>query len=224
MKNPQPTSNTAGNRGSVLMETVLVIPLYLLLLGGLFIVGDIMLARFHLSAVERTYAWRGGNRFPGANNLRPAVLEMMPEKHLVQGQTFVFQIKTANGQEHENQLAQYVGARAAAKVLVPFWIGMANTAQAINPNDTEEPHFKSEYDLYNGAEFFRSHLVRRKIQDPPETEGSDDRLREAQADKLDLHGVIFNHQVLESPPIGPRQEPTPLSAYERNPMIIPLCE
>jgi len=220
---PPPFKTTAGSRGSVLMEAVLVIPLYLLLLGGLFIMGDIMLARFHLSAVERTYAWRGGNRFPGSGNLRAALLEMMPEKHLTQGRAFVNQVKHANGLELENQLSHYVAAKAAAKVLVPFWIGMANTAQAVNPNETREAQFKSEYDLYNGADFFRAHLVRRKIQDRGNPE-SDDLLREAPAEKLDQYGVIFDHQVLDSPLIGPKQPPSPLAAYERNPMILPLCE
>lgn len=46
-----------GRAGSVLMETVLVLPIYLMLLGGLFIVGDLMLGRFVLQASGRYEAW-----------------------------------------------------------------------------------------------------------------------------------------------------------------------
>ena len=51
-----------NSRGSILMETVLVIPLYLVLLSGVFWVGDLALLRLKSSFFDRFAAWSGGNR------------------------------------------------------------------------------------------------------------------------------------------------------------------
>jgi len=53
-----------GRSGSMLAETLLVLPLYLMLLGGLFIVGDLLLARIRGGMLDRTAAWlRPGGAF-----------------------------------------------------------------------------------------------------------------------------------------------------------------
>jgi len=49
-------------RGSILMETVLVIPLYLAFLSGVFWVGDLILIRSKLTVSDRVAAWGHGNR------------------------------------------------------------------------------------------------------------------------------------------------------------------
>ena len=51
-----------GSRGSILLETLLVLPLYLVVLGGMFWIGDIKLARQKLVAADRYAAWNAGNR------------------------------------------------------------------------------------------------------------------------------------------------------------------
>ncbi len=48
--------------GSVLMETVLAIPLFLVLIGGIFWLGELMLAKHQLAAADRFAAWNAGNR------------------------------------------------------------------------------------------------------------------------------------------------------------------
>lgn len=51
-----------NRKGSILMETVLVIPLYLAFLSGVFWVGDLILIRIKLTASDRVSAWSHGNR------------------------------------------------------------------------------------------------------------------------------------------------------------------
>ena len=48
--------------GSVLLETILVIPLYMVLIGGIMWLGDLILARERLVISDRYAAWNIGNR------------------------------------------------------------------------------------------------------------------------------------------------------------------
>lgn len=48
--------------GSVLMETILVIPLYIAFLSGIFLLGDLELGRNHLIAADRFGVWTSGTR------------------------------------------------------------------------------------------------------------------------------------------------------------------
>ena len=52
-----------GERGSVLMEFVIVAPLYFLLLGGIFMVGGLMLNRIRMHVGDHLVTWVGGSRF-----------------------------------------------------------------------------------------------------------------------------------------------------------------
>ena len=59
---PAPSPGSVGRAdrgvsGSLLAETLLVLPVYLMLLGGLFVVGDILLARIRGGVLDRTAAW-----------------------------------------------------------------------------------------------------------------------------------------------------------------------
>jgi hypothetical protein len=52
----------AERAGSILLETLLVLPLYLVALGGMLWIGDIKLARQKLVVSDRYAAWNAGNR------------------------------------------------------------------------------------------------------------------------------------------------------------------
>jgi len=215
-----------NHSGSVLMETVLVLPLYLLLLGGLFIVGDIMLARFHLSAVERTYAWRGSSRVPG-EPLRAPLLEMMPDRHLVENESKSAVVKHAGGVNNvANRFLHFVYANAKAVVKVPFWIGMANTQQTINPNDTGAPQFVDEYELHNGAVFGRSYVVVRRALNPGDRDEMTYYDRTQKAEKLYYDSIRADRQVLFPPSNEPGGDTRvePFEMQPRNGVLLPLCE
>ena len=52
------------------METLLVLPIYLMLLGGLFVVGDLLLARIRGGILDRTAAWlRPGATVPAETSI-----------------------------------------------------------------------------------------------------------------------------------------------------------
>jgi hypothetical protein len=51
-------------RGAVLMETVLAIPLFLIFLGGVMWVGDLLVTRQQLVIADRFVAWNHGLRYP----------------------------------------------------------------------------------------------------------------------------------------------------------------
>jgi len=203
------------------MEAVLVLPLYLLLLGGLFIVGDIMLARFHLSAVERSYAWRGSSRVKG-EPLRPLLLEMMPDRHLVENKSIAAEAKHAGGSPGVlNSFLHFMYAHSKGVVKVPFWIGMANTQQIINPEDAQPPSFTEEYELHNGAAFGRSYVVVRRA--PGKGEEEYDRTQKAE--KLFFAHIVGDNQVLSLPAgEGGDAKAGPFAAQPRNGVLLPLCE
>ena len=58
----QRNNSMVGAQGSVLMETVLVIPLYIAFLSGIFLLGDLELGRSHLMAADRFGVWLSGTR------------------------------------------------------------------------------------------------------------------------------------------------------------------
>ncbi len=51
-----------GSRGTVLMETLLVIPLYIAFLSGIYLLGDLALGRNRLNAADRFAVWLSGCR------------------------------------------------------------------------------------------------------------------------------------------------------------------
>ena len=57
-----------GENGSVLMETILVIPLYIAFFSGIFMLGDLELGRSRLNAGDRFAVWLAGNRHLGKDD------------------------------------------------------------------------------------------------------------------------------------------------------------
>ena len=53
----------AAEQGSILMETILVIPLFIAFFSGIFVLGDLMLGRNRLTAADRFAVWLAGCRF-----------------------------------------------------------------------------------------------------------------------------------------------------------------
>lgn len=59
---PRAAARRRAESGSVLMETVLVIPLYMIVLGGILWIGDLMVTRQQLVIADRYVAWNRGMR------------------------------------------------------------------------------------------------------------------------------------------------------------------
>lgn len=63
----------AGRRGSVLMELIVVFPIYLVLFGGLFMIGDMLIKVARLPSAERCVAFELG----GGSNLRTEIRTLL---------------------------------------------------------------------------------------------------------------------------------------------------
>lgn len=155
-----------GECGSVLMEGVLVLPLYLMLLGVLFIVGDLAMGRLAMLAGERTVTWLAGDRF--GHDPDPAVKALLDASSMtVEGGQAVEAV--LEGRRIGNHwLDAYLGYMVLG-VHVPYWVGLANTAHGTRPRDGaenaelpfREGYLLPESDTSGGNRFWRSCVVRR---------------------------------------------------------------
>lgn len=69
MINPIHNSRTGDETGSVLMETIIAIPLFMILLGGIMWIGDLTVARQKLVIADRYAVWNYGSRHnPGGHD------------------------------------------------------------------------------------------------------------------------------------------------------------
>ena len=109
------------DRGSILMETVLVIPLYLALLSGIFWVGDLALLRAKSTFFDRFSAWSSGNRHQR--------MEGEQSRNFLNGQ-FLKQSKigdqtmdsvTAGGNASGNAWLSIFGASGVVSIRPPVW-------------------------------------------------------------------------------------------------------
>ena len=150
----------------MLMEAVLVLPLYLTLLGGLFIIGDMLMGRLRLSIVERNFVWLLGDRH-GLNdnreNLRAALLEMVPEKDYPAGGSRAWVRRANDGNYVENEWLHLVEGASRMVVDVGLWAGMANAQQNMAGDAGEPLLFENENPLFDGDNSVaRAFVVRRR--------------------------------------------------------------
>jgi len=58
--------NNSAKRGAILLETLIVLPVYLILIGGIMWIGDLMLAKQQTIIADRYGAWNLGNMHRGS--------------------------------------------------------------------------------------------------------------------------------------------------------------
>lgn len=155
------TAKADPRSGSVLMETVIVLPILLLVVGGLFILGDMAHGRLHLTSIDRAAAWGADNRFaepafkdwfafiPRTTSLR---IERVKAELVKDDSKGTKGEKTAKGAMlHGNQWLGFYSGYGHAKVAVPFWYGSAN-AHNVLFGGSEGDRFKDEYRLFTYSE------------------------------------------------------------------------
>jgi len=102
-----------NSRGSILMETVLVIPLYLVILSGIFWVGDLALLRSKSTFFDRVAAWSAGNRF--AQGSQSGIKSSLEQDFLQQSQV---------GDQQVEKVRTTKGSS-------PAWSGIAGAATTV---------------------------------------------------------------------------------------------
>ena len=110
----------SGARGSVLMETVLVIPLYIAFLSGIFLLGDLTLGRNHLIAADRFGVWLSGTRHAGMDS--GEVKDVMSEA-LFPGEQFAEGTEAESLRLNPEEVDWYSIVRGGTtlKMVLPQW-------------------------------------------------------------------------------------------------------
>ena len=135
---------TIGKAGSILAETLLVLPLFLVLLGGLFVVGDLLSGRILQHDMDRVAAWVGASLVFRGNLesvFSPELDAWTPvedapgpklEKGLLPKGYFAQQPVDArpdaagdgSGQLRGNEWIDFYEGRADVSVGVPYWASL----------------------------------------------------------------------------------------------------
>ena len=113
-----------GREGTVLMETVLAIPLFMVLLGGIFWIGDLTVTRQQLLVADRYLAWNKGVRYDDKGAVDADTLH----------QLFFSDREGVKIQEHPPTVraaevtavydwSQEAQGQASVKVRTPDWVG-----------------------------------------------------------------------------------------------------
>lgn len=107
--------------GSILMETVLVIPLYLALLSGIFWIGDLALLRSKSTFFDRFAAWGSGNRHQelSSGDSQKFLTDCFLSSSKV-GQQRVDSVSTAKSPSAE-VWSSIVGASSTVSIEPPVW-------------------------------------------------------------------------------------------------------
>lgn len=178
-----------GERGSVLMEGVLVLPIYLMMLGSLFILGDLARGRIKLLEIERFTTWIGGDRWQPAHAQDQilARLRLFVDTVTAPLEDIRLNPVRQEGKFFGNHWIDEVRGYGVLGVKVPYWMGMANAEQVVwHPEEGTEMTFQESYLLPGRTDGtairqYRSFLFRRL----PEAE--DEAFRR---DRPDTLGII----------------------------------
>lgn len=109
-----------NRQGSVLMETVLVIPLYLVLLSGVFWLGDLSLLRAKVTFFDRLAAWSSGNRHDGNSG---GLSEQLKQDFLNPAQVGKQEVESvrADSSSSGDAWSRIAGATVEAALEPPVW-------------------------------------------------------------------------------------------------------
>jgi len=110
----------ADGRGSVLMETVLVIPLYIAFLSGICLLGDLVLGRSRLTAGDRLAVWNAGCRHLGKGD--SAVKKSVSQVLFGQGEFAPgTELSSFSSTKNGTGFFAVVSGAAKLKMVLPDW-------------------------------------------------------------------------------------------------------
>ena len=109
-----------AERGSVLMETILVIPLYIAFFSGIYLLGDLELGRNRLTAADRFAVWLSGSRYEDNDDetvKKDASKAFFPDGEFAEG------TKLESFSSHKTKADWYSVVRGATKLkmVLPVW-------------------------------------------------------------------------------------------------------
>lgn len=112
-----------GRRGTVLMETVLAIPIFMVMLGGIFWIGDLTVTRQQLLAADRYVAWNKGLRYDdrGAVDADTVHRLFFSDKYGVKSETHPPTVRSAEVSATYDW-SQEARGQVSARVRMPDWV------------------------------------------------------------------------------------------------------
>lgn len=207
-----------SSRGSVLMEFIIVAPLYFLLLGGMFILGDAALNRIRLHIGDRCVTWAGGDRrfqrFEDCvQQLRDAIEPMFVYSIDAQNPEFRVAREVGDSSQFNSFCAFYMGAVNELILSIPSWAqGMRDMPEVMANDYDSEAVSTTEFDCDYYRSFSFHRLWLRGVDDAePNADDAFCRSRLLSANDMVSRGVLEN--VLAERWIGSAAEPqinTPL--------------
>lgn len=159
---PRPSSD--GRSGVILMETILVLPILLMLLGGMFVAGDLMMGRLVAQEMDRSLAWRAKDRFGPSPFERDAFVHVIgPHGITEEPGLFAFE---ATGSGMGNRWSSVFAGRSDVRLDLPWWVALVNTQDAVMGDpahpDRMESSFKLNSDDAGFTKAARSYVFRRR--------------------------------------------------------------
>ena len=118
--------STRNNRGTVLMETLLVIPLYIAFLSGIYLLGDLALGRSRLNAADRLAVWLSGCRQTDKDD---EAVKNETSKMIFPSGDFAEGTRLQSFRSHKTKVNWYSVVRGAAKLkmALPVWAAGSRT-------------------------------------------------------------------------------------------------
>lgn len=113
-------SKIYGERGSVLMETILVIPVYIAFFSGIFLLGDLELGRNRLTAGDRFAVWLAGNRHKETDDgaaKNAANRAFFPKSEFADGT----EVESFTSQKDDAGFHSVVRGGTELKIVMPVW-------------------------------------------------------------------------------------------------------
>lgn len=110
----------ASQRGSILMETLLVIPLYIAFFSGIYLLGDLGLGRARLTAADRFSVWTAGCRHEQQDDdavKKKATDAFFPKGEFAEGT----EIESFRSDKTEANWYALIRGAASLKIVLPVW-------------------------------------------------------------------------------------------------------
>ena len=117
------------------METILVLPLYLMLLGGMFVIGELLLGRYLAHDIERTVAWRADDRF--GPDFKGGLFDYATGPNGISKGMYMLLREKEDGYWRNNWLST-VGGRADVVVETPWWSNFVNVQGVMTGKNRDE--------------------------------------------------------------------------------------
>ena len=206
------------------METILVLPLYLMLLGGMFVIGELLLGRYLAHDIERALAWRAADRF-GPTSFDKKMYDYSTGDYATATNGISPEIRMVarthrSGFWGNNWIATF-GGRADVSVRTPWWTAFINVQGAMIGKGEDEA-FEENFKLNSYENEFldepRVWVCRRRSRG--DNGKPYDGGRENPAVTLNWNAIAFDHFPGTDASVGTAPEQIEIKDYKRCPLAI----